>query len=91
MIFVPLVDELVGPGDELEVVDVVELSTDISIINGFTCMFVELTSLETLSPNSHPAPLGLTAHVSTSSGSLQTRSQKAPSWGISCARATTRI
>jgi hypothetical protein len=33
MIFVPLVDELVGAGDELEVVDVVELSTCVSILN----------------------------------------------------------
>lgn len=42
-----------------------------------------VTSLVTLAPKSQPAPRGLMAHVSTSSGSDQTRSQKAPLWGIS--------
>lgn len=41
------------------------------------------TSEVTLDPNNHPAPRGLTAHVSISSGSLHIRSQKGPSWGIS--------
>lgn len=31
-----------------------------------------------LAPNNHPAPLGLTVHVVTSSGSDQTKSQNAP-------------
>lgn len=42
-----------------------------------------VTSFVTLAPKSQPAPRGLMAHVSTSSGSDQTRSQKAPLWGIS--------
>ena len=38
-----------------------------------------MKSFVTLEPKSHPAPLGLTAHASTrSSGSDQTKSQKAP-------------
>lgn len=37
------------------------------------------TSDVTLDPKSHPAPLGLTAQVSISSGSLHIRSQKGPS------------
>lgn len=50
-----------------------------------------LTSLVTLAPNSQPAPLGLIAQVSTSSGSDQTRSQNAPLWGISWLRSMVRI
>jgi len=77
VVFVALVDQLVGASDEGEVVHVVELnrSADEHTL-GKRRMH---TSVETLSPNSHPAPLGETAHVSTSSGSDQTRSQKAPS------------
>jgi len=41
------------------------------------------TSWVTLVPKSQPAPRGLTAHVSISSGSLHIRSQKGPSYGIS--------
>lgn len=56
-------------------------------------MYLEnaLTSLVTLAPNSQPAPLGLIAQVSTSSGSDQTRSQNAPLWGISWLRSMVRI
>ena len=92
MVFVAFVDQLVRTGDELEIVHVVELKLSRQQM-GETVRDakVELTSLDTLSPNNHPAPLGLTAQVSTSSGSLHTRSQKAPSCGISCALATTRI
>lgn len=50
-----------------------------------------VTSLVTLAPKSQPAPLGLIAQVSTSSGSDQTRSQNAPLWGISWFRSMVRI
>lgn len=49
------------------------------------------TSFVTLEPNSQPAPRGLIAQVSTSSGSDHTRSQKAPLWGISWLRSMVRI
>jgi hypothetical protein len=49
------------------------------------------TSAVTRDPNSQPAPRGLTAHVSISSGSLHIRSQKGPSWGISQLRSIVRI
>ena len=62
--------------------------------------FSSLTSTTCL-PNSHPAPLGEMFHalhppkpeppVSNSSGSLQTRSQKAPLWGISWLRSIVLI
>jgi len=42
-----------------------------------------ITSEVTRDPKSQPAPRGLTAHVSISSGSLHIRSQNGPSWGIS--------
>ena len=45
----------------------------------------------TFEPNSQPAPRGLTAHVSMSSGSDHMRSQNAPSCGISCLRSIIRI
>jgi len=51
---------------------------------------ISLNSAVTLRPNSHPAPRGLTAHVSMSSGSDHIRSQKGPSWGISHTRSMTR-
>lgn len=54
-------------------------------------MKLQFTSLVTLEPNSQPAPLGLIAQVSTSSGSDHTRSQKAPLWGISWLRSIVRI
>jgi hypothetical protein len=90
VVFVAFVDELVRARNELQAVDVVELPC---VRGGAVCRVRETvrTSDETLSPNSHPAPRGDTAHVSTSSGSLHTRSQNAPSCGIACARATTRI
>lgn len=50
-----------------------------------------ITSFVTFAPKSQPAPRGLIAHVSTSSGSDQTRSQKAPLWGISWLRSMVRI
>lgn len=50
-----------------------------------------ITSEVTLDPNSQPAPRGLTAHVSISSGSLHMRSQNGPSWGISQFRSITLI
>merc|ERR1712045_179755 len=40
-------------------------------------------SFVTFEPKSHPAPRGLTAHASTSSGSDHTKSQNAPLWGTS--------
>ena len=43
----------------------------------FRCM----NSVVTFAPNNQPAPLGLTAQLSTSSGSDQTRSQNAPAEG----------
>lgn len=49
------------------------------------------TSEVTLDPKSQPAPRGLTAHVSISSGSLHIRSQKGPSCGISQLRSITLI
>ena len=49
------------------------------------------TSWVTLVPKSQPAPRGLTAHVSISSGSLHIRSQKGPSCGISQLRSIVRI
>lgn len=49
------------------------------------------TSFVTFAPNSQPAPLGLIAQVSTSSGSDQTRSQNAPLWGISWFLSMVRI
>lgn len=49
------------------------------------------TSLVTFEPNSQPAPLGLMAQLSTSSGSDQTRSQNAPLCGISWLRSMVRI
>lgn len=49
------------------------------------------TSLVTFAPKSQPAPLGLMAQVSTSSGSDHTRSQNAPLWGISWFRSMVRI
>ncbi|KAJ8106556.1 hypothetical protein OPT61_g9452 [Boeremia exigua] len=72
VVLVALVDQLVGAGNQLQAVDVVELGRD-------------------LVAKEPAGARGDTAQVSTSSGSLQTRSQKAPSWGISWARATTRI
>jgi hypothetical protein len=103
MVFVALIDKLMSTRDELEAIDVVELVNERGCVS-MTCSlssprgvrsqlkrFKVRTSVATLSPNNHPAPLGLIAHVSTSSGSLHTRSQKAPSCGISCALATTRI
>jgi len=90
MVLVALIDQLMSTGDKLQAIDVIELGCGQSIDqNGKHGQ--NRTSEETLSPNSHPAPRGDTAQVSTSSGSLQTRSQNAPSCGISCARATTRI
>jgi hypothetical protein len=50
-----------------------------------------ITSEVTLDPKSQPAPRGLTAHVSISSGSLHMRSQKGPSCGISQFRSITLI
>lgn len=50
-----------------------------------------ITSEVTLDPNSQPAPRGLTAHVSISSGSLHIRSQNGPSCGISQLRSITLI
>ena len=44
---------------------------------------VGFTSFVTFAPKSQPAPRGLIAQVSTSSGSDQPRSQNAPLWGIS--------
>lgn len=55
------------------------------------CPEQSVTSLVTLAPKSQPAPRGLMAHVSTSSGSDHTRSQKAPLWGISWLRSMVRI
>ena len=55
------------------------------------CARRSLTSFVTLAPKSHPAPLGEMAHVSTSSGSDHTRSQKAPLCGISWFRSMVRI
>ena len=78
MIFVALVHKLMRSGYELEVVHVVELLMCVSGRDGGVTRCGH-TSLETLSPNSQPAPRGLTAQVSTSSGSDQTKSQKAPS------------
>jgi len=52
---------------------------------------ITLTSEVTLDPKSQPAPRGLTAQVSISSGSLHMRSQKGPSWGISQFRSMTLI
>lgn len=81
VIFVAFVYKLMGSSDEFEVVDVVELEGgNVSML----CRERSIgdsshTSEDTFSPNSQPAPLGETAHVSTSSGSDQTRSQKAPS------------
>ena len=49
------------------------------------------TSEVTLDPKSQPAPRGLTAHVSMSSGSLHIRSQNGPSCGISQFRSMTLI
>ncbi|RMZ99819.1 hypothetical protein BpHYR1_007071 [Brachionus plicatilis] len=46
-------------------------------------IFASLNWFTTLAPKSHPAPLGDMDHESTSSGSDQTRSQKAPLLGIS--------
>ena len=77
MVFITLVDELMRSRDEVKVVDVVELQ--ITVSNRVVIFNHDMyTSDDTLSPNSHPAPRGLTAQVSTSSGSLQTKSQKAP-------------
>lgn len=45
-----------------------------------------LNSSTTWCPNSHPAPRGEMAHVSISSGSDHTMSQKGPSWGTSRTR-----
>lgn len=53
--------------------------------------FIWLNSAATLAPNSQPAPRGLIAHVSVSSGSLHMRSQKGPSCGISHTRSIVRI
>ena len=91
VVLVALVDKLMRSSDEREIVDVVEL--DRNVRNGIEEGRERMvhTSELTLSPNSQPAPRGDTAQVSTSSGSLHTRSQKAPSCGISCARATTLI
>jgi hypothetical protein len=50
-----------------------------------------ITSEVTLDPKSQPAPRGLTAHVSISSGSLHMRSQNGPSCGISQFRSITLI
>lgn len=84
MVLVAFVDELVGARDEGEGVDVIELCAEVSVLanktrKGCSCERVRPTSVLTLSPNNHPAPRGETAQVSTSSGSLHTRSQKAPS------------
>ena len=79
MVLVAFVDQLMCARNELEIVDVIELKSLVSDVGELIFRTRQLTSLDTLSPNNHPAPLGLTAQVSTSSGSLQTRSQKAPS------------
>lgn len=92
---VPLLYELVCPRDEGEGVDVVELGV-VRIWLGWAWMTMlrrweereeqRHTSPVTLDPNNHPAPRGLTAHVSTSSGSDHIKSQNGPSCGTSCAR-----
>ncbi len=51
---------------------------------------MELNSAVTLPPKSQPAPRGLTAQASMSSGSLHMRSQNGPSCGISCTRSMHR-
>ena len=51
---------------------------------------MRLNSAVTRAPNSQPAPRGLTAQVSMSSGSLHIRSQKGPSCGISHTRSMVR-
>ena len=79
VVFIAFVDKLVSSSYQLEVVYVVELEGGVSKNGDETSQQSQLTSLDTLSPNNHPAPRGLTAQVSTSSGSLHTRSQNAPS------------
>lgn len=88
-VFVAFLDQLMCASDECQCVDVVELVSEM--------LGLSLTSPVTLSPNNQPAPLGLTAHVSTSSGSDHMRSsvscyhrkqsspQNGPSCGTSCA------
>ncbi len=56
---------------------------DICISNVMKRREILLASDVTRAPKSQPAPRGLTAHVSMSSGSLHIKSQKGPSWGIS--------
>lgn len=85
-------------GDELQAIDVIELQRIYRELIAFGVREGKVgnveraydTSVATLSPKSQPAPRGDIDQVSTSSGSLHTKSQKAPSWGISCALATTR-
>lgn len=84
VVFVAFVDELVGSGDEGEVVYVAEFvryfvaeepaCIEFLVSGGF--LYIEVIGSE---GENEPAPLGLTAQVSTSSGSDQTRSQNAPS------------
>lgn len=69
------------PGDEGEGVYVVELlngeemKSSVGGRMGLTSLdWIRLTSWATLPPNNHPAPLGLTAQFSTSSGSLHIKS-----------------
>lgn len=72
-----------------------KLSATLQFISYLQLLYVAhnsiITSFVTFAPKSQPAPRGLIAHVSTSSGSDQTRSQKAPLWGISWLRSMVRI
>ena len=102
-----LLHQLVGPADELQAVDLEGKEVSVPIgrrpprraalwqgssssslgVAGLT----SLNSAVTRDPNSHPAPRGLIAHVSMSSGSLHIRSQNGPSCGISQFRSIIRI
>lgn len=89
MKFISFVNELMRSCDQSEIVHMAEFLGDL-VSEQPTCRESIQANPWYLLQRYIPAPLGLTAQVSTSSGSDHTRSQKAPSWGISCARATTR-
>jgi hypothetical protein len=70
------------PTDEIKMIHVVKLPT----VRKKKVIVKEQTSKVAFDPKIHPAPRGLTCHVSISSGSDHIKSQKAPSCGISWLR-----
>ena len=70
-VFVAFLNQLMRPRNQSQAVNVIKLDT---LVKNRCKTDGLLTSLVTVPPKSQPAPRGLTAHLSTSSGSDHMRS-----------------